>query len=263
MSIKCNLHTHTCFSDGKHTAEEVVLSAIDKGFQTIGFSDHGYAPLDSACMPEKDEPRYRAEILRLKEAYRDRIEVVLGYEHDASKPDSDLSPYSYVIESIHILEGRPVDWDKAHFLENAAGDIPDYVRRYYRFCAEVYAQSTADICGHINLIEKFNEGNVLFDPDAPALRTAAFDALDAALAKDMIIEINTGAMSRGYRTEPYPSPALLRRVKEKGGRICLSSDSHHKDTLDHAFDLAAALARDCGFTAQWVWHDGGFTETEL
>ena len=35
-----NLHTHSTFSDGKNTPEEIVLSAIEKNFLSIGFSDH-------------------------------------------------------------------------------------------------------------------------------------------------------------------------------------------------------------------------------
>ena len=32
--IKCDLHTHTVFCDGKNTPEEMVLSAIEKGLDT-------------------------------------------------------------------------------------------------------------------------------------------------------------------------------------------------------------------------------------
>ena len=38
--IKENFHTHTQFCDGKSTAEEMLLSAIDKGFSALGFSGH-------------------------------------------------------------------------------------------------------------------------------------------------------------------------------------------------------------------------------
>ena len=42
MSYKQNLHTHSTFDDGKNTIEETVLSAIEKGFDSIGFSGHAY-----------------------------------------------------------------------------------------------------------------------------------------------------------------------------------------------------------------------------
>ena len=37
MSTKANFHTHSKFCDGKNTAEEMVLAAIDKGFTVLGF----------------------------------------------------------------------------------------------------------------------------------------------------------------------------------------------------------------------------------
>ena len=64
-----NLHTHTLFCDGKSSAEEVVLSAIKKGFSSIGFSGHGYTNFDlTYCM--KDMDAYIKKILRLKKKYK-------------------------------------------------------------------------------------------------------------------------------------------------------------------------------------------------
>ena len=50
--IDRDLHIHTTFCDGKNSAEEMVLAAIDRGLKTIGFSSHSYLPFDNACMKE-------------------------------------------------------------------------------------------------------------------------------------------------------------------------------------------------------------------
>ena len=72
-----NLHTHTTFCDGKNTPEEMVISAIQKGFYSLGFSAHAYAPYGlEYCM--RDEEGYIKEIARLKEKYKDKIEIYLG-----------------------------------------------------------------------------------------------------------------------------------------------------------------------------------------
>ena len=47
--MKTNYHTHTIWCDGKDDPETVILSAIDKGFDEIGFSSHATYPDDSAC----------------------------------------------------------------------------------------------------------------------------------------------------------------------------------------------------------------------
>ena len=68
-----------------------------------------------------------------------------------------------------------------------------------------------------------------------------------------LVEINTGAMAKGYRTAPYPGTAMLRRIRACGGRVLLSSDCHNADYLDFGFAEAAELARACGFKTAWEY----------
>ena len=85
-------------------------------------------------------------------------------------------------------------------------------------------------------------------------------ALCDVLTKDSLVEMNTGAISRGYRKIPYPAPFLLREIKERGGRMILSSDSHDKSTLTFYFDECLALLRDNGFNSIVTYADGRFQE---
>ena len=48
-----NYHTHSIFSYGKNTPEEIVQKAIEKGFGAVGFSDHAPTIYDlSYCMQD-------------------------------------------------------------------------------------------------------------------------------------------------------------------------------------------------------------------
>ena len=48
---KINLHSHTTYCDGNNTAEEMVLAAIQSGFDVFGFSGHSYLDFDDSwCM---------------------------------------------------------------------------------------------------------------------------------------------------------------------------------------------------------------------
>ena len=91
------------------------------------------------------------------------------------------------------------------------------------------------IVGHFDLVAKYNEGNDLFDETHPRYLAAAKKAADALLAAGKIFEINTGAIARGYRTVPYPAPALYSYLREKGAKFMLSSDAHTTETV--AFDF--------------------------
>ena len=117
--------------------------------------------------------------------------------------------------------------------------------------------------GHFDLLTKFNEGGQLFDEAAPRYVDAAMGALESLLRRDVIFEVNTGAISRGCRSAPYPAPFLLRAIQERGGRICITSDSHSPRTLTSAFPLAAELALSCGFRETWLLTDEGFQAVPL
>lgn len=56
-----------------------------------------------------------------------------------------------------------------------------------------------------------------------------------------VFEINTGAISRGYRTTPYPAPDQIEYIRSKGGVLILSSDSHAAGTICSGFEEFADL----------------------
>ena len=71
-----NLHTHTNFSDGKSTAEEIVQEAIRQGLKIIGFSDHSPVPFENTFAIRNDNVQnYVDTIKSLKEKYKDQIKI--------------------------------------------------------------------------------------------------------------------------------------------------------------------------------------------
>ena len=83
MKYLQNLHTHSTFCDGKYSLEEMVKGAIEKGFHSLGFSGHGYTSWWSEyCMTEEGTKQYKEEIKRLKEVYKDQIDLYCGLEMD-------------------------------------------------------------------------------------------------------------------------------------------------------------------------------------
>jgi histidinol phosphate phosphatase HisJ family len=270
--ILSNLHTHTNFSDGKNTPEEMIEAAIARGFVSLGISDHGYSVHDSGSMRPADEAVYRKTITDLADKYKNHIEVILGYERDATTPETDITPYAYTIESVHFAhkdgEVFPIDYSPK-VLSDAAnrlfgGDWNALTHTYFReVCAMVSLPNRGGILGHIDLVSKFNEKHPSFDENSPAFLNDATEALELAVAKDMIVEINTGAMSRGWRTIPYPTAAILKRLHAMGGRILFSADAHAAAHINHAFDEAVDLARACGYKSAVFWKNGELTETAL
>ncbi len=251
---QADFHVHTSFCDGRDTAEAVVQSALSLGMKRLGFSGHAHTPFDpAACMSPEATEEYKREIARLREKYKGQIEIFCGVEQDYFS-DLPTEDYDYVIGSVHYLyEGgdyRCVDWTaerlRAMIDECFGGDPYAMAEAYFRQEADIVQKTNADVIGHFDLLTKFCEQDPLFDEENPRYIAASNAALDALLKTGRPFEINTGAISRGYRTTPYPSLRLLRRIAERGGRVILSSDSHRADTLCFHFEECHALIESLG-----------------
>ena len=75
--ILSTYHLHTTYCDGKNSAEEMVLKAIELGCPEIGFSGHAYVDFECGwCMTKEKTEAYKKEITALKEKYKDKIELI-------------------------------------------------------------------------------------------------------------------------------------------------------------------------------------------
>ena len=92
---------------------------------------------------------------------------------------------------------------------------------------------------------------------------AAFGAISALKGKIPFFEVNTGAISRGYRTSPYPTLPLLRELRAQGFGAVISSDCHDARNLTHSFDMARELLSEAGFTEKYILTKNGFSAVEL
>lgn len=238
-----NVHTHTCYCDGKDTPEEMVKAAIELGFCALGFSGHEYSVNDADfCMRRESAEVYRKEVLALRDKYRGKLDIYLGIERDYFGK-ADGYPYDYVIGSLHYVEKNgillSVD-NTAEIMEQGVadlfgGDYRAYVERYFEILADVAERTGADIVGHFDLVTKFNEGNRYFDEDSVWYKRAALKALAKIAKSRPIFEINTGAMARGYRSRPYPPPYIISEIERLGCPMIVTSDCHDKEKLDFAF----------------------------
>lgn len=250
--IKCNYHTHTVLCDGKDTAEELVIEAIDKGFEVLGFSAHSPLQGEDWCLLP-DTKEYKETISALKEKYKGKIEILCGIEQDYYSEKED--GFDFVIGSVHCVKVGDkliaVD-DKAQIVIDAineyfGGDSDAFAKEYFKTVSDVVNKTGADIIGHLDLIEKFCEQTTIFNPHSEVYRKASEDAVKKLCTTNALFEINTGAMARGLRTAPYPSKRLLELIHTYGGNVIINSDCHDKSHLDYGFEAALQLARECGF----------------
>lgn len=234
-----NYHTHTSLCDGKDSAEEMILQAIEQGCAEIGFSGHSNTPFDpDYCMSENVIEEYKRVIRGLSKKYSDKIKIFMGIEEDYYS-NTDTSDFDYVIGSVHYVfkdgEYIPIDLSREQQLaavqKHYGGDFYAFVDDYYRLVGGLYEKTRCNIVGHLDLISKFNENNDLFDERSARYLGSAKEAIARLAVAPTVFEINTGAVSRGYRSEAYPLPSVREMIADTGKLFILNSDAHSKETL--------------------------------
>lgn len=251
MINKYNLHTHSVYCDGKDTPEEMICEAIERGLYAIGFSGHSYAPFDPEVSMIPEGTRiYRNKVRELREKYKSHIKVYLGIERELFSPNDDFD-YDYTIASSHYIktdgEYIPIDLGRDVFekLAEKLGGYDKLYENYFENVGNTLEYTKADIIGHFDLITKYNEGDRYFDTnDAHYLKCA-----EKALEKlsHIPFEVNVGAIARGWRTSPYPSLPILKKLCDMGGKVVYSSDCHDKKMLDFLYDDMLEYVKEAGF----------------
>lgn len=261
-----NLHTHSTFDDGQSSLEEMALAAEKAGLTSLGFSVHTPMPFESCwTIAPQRMPDYLAEVRRLRTAFAGRVAIYSGAEWD-SLSRVPLREFDYVIGSMHFIrsgdKGSCVDntpeMTSRYLAELFGGDADLAAESYFAGYETLAKSDEVDIIGHFDLITKFDEKYRFFHAESPRFRDAALAAMDELVKAEKIFEINTGAISRGYRSAPYPSRELLCELKRRSARITVSSDAHSAKHVDFGLNEAAALAESCGFTEVWQFDGRAF-----
>ncbi len=254
MEVKTNYHTHSTWCDGRCTVEGMADGAEEKGFAALGFSSHAMLPADPLDWP-LTAPRLAAyaECVRAEARRREgRLRILCGVEADYVKgacfPDrpvyAAISP-DYVIGSVHFVVAPDGEWIAVDntpeelakgISDHFGGSAEAFVRAYFAQQREMASLYDFDVIGHPDLCRKFNGRLGYFDEGSPWYREELAETAEAFAASGKLVEVNTGAISRGWMDDAYPSAAFRDELRSRGVRFVLSSDAHSADALDCAFD---------------------------
>lgn len=272
MITKQNLHTHTTYVDGKDKPEEMVIEAIKRGLDSLGFSEHSL--VECSLNPKKltltQMEKYIAEINTLKEKYRDKIKIYCGLELDlfSSVSTKDLD---YVIGSAHYIKiGEKyyvVDGSKDEtstvIKEQFGDDGLKFARKYYETVSQIPEVHKVDIIGHFDLLAKNIERLDYLDSTAREYLNLGFEAIHNLKGRIPLFEVNTGAIARGYRTKPYPQIDFIKEFKNCGFGAVITTDCHDKNFLECYFEESKQLLIMAGYDSYFVLTDDGFREVQI
>lgn len=252
MWIDYHTHHERCgHAVGK--LEDYVRRGIEIGLKQLGLSDHmpllhvdpdTYYPGMAMAMDEL--PRYVEEALRLKEKYKDQIDIRIGLEGDYIEGYEEQIerivngyPWDYVIGSVHFLG----EWDisdsrQRHNWEGKR--VADVYAQYYDAVQKAARTGFYQFLGHLDVIKRFG------DKPEEDMEELERQTIEVIKAHDMAIELNASGL-RMPCGEMFPSRRILTYCRERGVPLTIGSDAHRPEQLAHNLDKATDLLREIGF----------------
>ncbi|MEK8127924.1 histidinol-phosphatase [Paenibacillus filicis] len=258
--MKFDLHTHhdRCgHAEGK--IRDYIEAALANGLSIIGISDHSpflaseENQLNPAIAMAKSElPEYVAEVLRLKEQYRGKIEVLLGIESDFFPEHAELYkrvyaeyPFDYRIGSVHVSSGKHI-FDKTRWDKVDEEQLKTEAEIYLGLIQASAQSGMFEILGHIDAIKGFCPAI------AGHLSPLMEQTLQVIAASGVSIEVNTSGKfkpSGGW----HPSLDILERAAYYGVSVTFGSDSHVPERVGDEWEDVREALKKLGFK-EWTFY---------
>ncbi len=243
--MKVDLHNHTKLCNhAEGEIDDFIEAAIKKNIKIFGFSDHAPMEFDKEYrMSLSQMTLYERDVKEAKERFKDRIEILLGYEVDFLpgfiKERVLNAKVDYLIGSVHFLGSW--GFDNPEFIsEYKNKDIDKIYQDYFDAIEQMAKSSLFNIVGHFDLIKVFN-----FRPKKD-VRVLAKNALKAIKKSNMVLEVSTAGLRKPVK-ELYPSRELLEVAYELNIPITFASDAHRVEDVGYKLEFAQKVAKEIGY----------------
>ncbi|WP_255168146.1 helix-hairpin-helix domain-containing protein [Natrononativus amylolyticus] len=203
--VRGDLHTHTEWSDGNNTIEEMIAAAVERGYEYYAIADHAEGPGVVADMGLSND-----EILEQVEAIRDAaagvdLEVFTGIEANVDA-EGDIGLSDAVIDALDVIVASP------HSALDQDSDVAG--ERLLR----AIENPAVDILGHPS-------GRLLNQREGLAIDAAALG--EAAAEHGTALEVNANPRRLDLRG------SAVQAAIEAGAVIAVNTDAHRPSTLEY------------------------------
>jgi DNA polymerase (family 10) len=206
------VHSHSTWSDGKNTLEEMARAAKALGLQYLTVTEHSQAAIYAGGLKEDDLKRQWEEIDRVNEAVPG-FRLLKGIEVDILETgaldyrDSVLEQLEVVIGSVHVRHSMDEEQMTQRLLN--AMDNP---------CLNIIGHPT---------------GRLIHEREPYPVRMEA--VLDRAAERGVVMEVNGKPARLDLKAEH------VRQAVQRGVKLVVSADAHKREDLHHlAFAVGPA-----------------------
>ncbi|MGI6657251.1 MAG: histidinol-phosphatase [Desulfobulbus sp.] len=246
-----HVHTRLCHH-AVGEMEDYVRKAVDAGLAGFSFLEHmevGICYQPPSWLDDREFDFYFQEGARLKERFRDIIEIQLGVElglNAAALPEIRQRLRRYPIERIGLschfypYEGRHLNLltrRKESLDRLALIGAEQVVTTYLDTLLHGAKAVEFDVLCHLDAVLRHLPGIHFTEQHQQQIS----DLLDLLNAKNAALEINTSGFD--YRGTAFPAPWIVGEALRRSIPLQAGSDAHHPDEVGRHFDRIADYLR--------------------
>ena len=243
---RLDLHTHSTFSDGHQTLDEIFRQAETKELRVVAVTDHH---TNTSLLDAYDHTYDVEDIRKMRKLCRaiskgTQTRFLLGVEADVIDLDGCLNikpeitaEVDFVIASLHVIPGIEMKWEKV-----ASGRVGVDRKKVTKRCieAEIAAlkNGQVDVLGHpMYVISVGKYLRSIGEVDNGLMAEMA----ETAAKQGVAVEIN-GHFFREF-TPPEGYFTLFKMCLERGVKLSTGSDAHLPAHVGDLKEIHAMLSR--------------------
>ncbi len=263
-------HSGQFCNHAKDTLEEMIQAYIDRGFKTVGISEHMPPFSDAFLYPDEIEEgltaedlqnsfaNYFEELERLKTKYRDKILIYKGFETETRTGYQDqvktlIEKYKpdYIVGSVHHVNDGCFDYSQDVYNQIAEdlGSVDAMYLAYFDAQFEMIQRLRPFVVGHFDLIR-------IFDPkfetrlEKPNILKKVKRNLTLIKDLGLALDYNLRPLSRGEKA-PYLAPVILNQAKALAIAVIPGDDAHSAAQAGKFVSRAVQTLEEMGFSTDW------------
>ena len=261
--ILTDSHMHTSFSSDSDTPMEAMIqAAIEKGLTSICITDHH--DIDFPLLFENldfqlNTPSYIEEFHRLKDCYKDKIDLRIGVElglmpDTGEKLRAYLNTYGheldFVLGSTHLV--NKVDPYLPEYYGSFEKEQDGFLRYFEENMRNLQTFDGMDSFGHYDYAVRYAPNKDLYYK--PSDYTDITDTfLKTLIEKGIALELNTAGLKYGMK-QANPHIEILKRYRELGGELLtIGADGHKPEHIGWDFKRAEEILLEAGFAYYTIY----------